>query len=94
MNAGNRGRRGRRALSDLRRAAGVVAVYAEIAGSGTDSAFVAMATATRSLRLIWHNLSRLKIGQPDPLGELFVALDRGQLGASKIFANLPLSRNS
>lgn len=40
MNAGNRGRRGRRALIDLRRAVGVVAVYAEIASSGTDSAFV------------------------------------------------------
>jgi hypothetical protein len=53
-----------------------------------------MATATRSLRFIWHNLSRLKIGQPDPFGDIFVALERSQFGASKVFANLPLSRNS
>ena len=69
-------------------------VYAEIASSGTDSAFVAMATATRLLRFIWHNLSRLKIGQPDPFGDIFVALKSGQFGASKVFANLPLSRKS
>jgi hypothetical protein len=30
----------------------------------------------------------------NPLGDMLIALKRGQLGASKIFANLPLSRNS
>lgn len=51
-------------------AAGVVAVYAKIAGGFADAAFVAMAPAVLSLRFIWRNLRRLKIGQPYPFGDV------------------------
>jgi hypothetical protein len=57
-------------------AAGVVAVYAKITGRFANAAFVAMAPAVLSLRFIWRNLRRLKIGKPDPLGDasLFFAI--------------------
>jgi len=80
-----------RLLVPLAFAAGVVAVYAEIASGGTDSAFVAMAQIA-SFHLA--QLEPIEDRPANPLGDMFVALERGQLGASKIFANLPLSRNS
>ena len=71
-----------RPAGDLLRAAGVVAVYAEIAGRCTDSAFWPTFAAASARAEFWRNLRRNSFRQPDPLRDMLVALKRTQFGAA------------